>query len=307
MAGGGPIDCAWRLCSVFLAVMASSGEAQELEPRAYSASPVGANFAVVGYGRSTGQVVTDPTLPISDVSAHINALSLGLGRTFGVGGRQGLVTASLPYSWGDAEGNVGEEQRRITRSGLVDLRAKLSVNLFGSPALTPAKFAQRPRERFILGTSLAVAAPTGQYEPSRLINLGNNRWAFKPEIGLSVPWRRFYFDAYAGAWFFTDNSDYYPGGSTRDQDPLTSLQAHVSYTFRRRLWLAVDSTWYGGGNTQVDDGAPSGRLSNSRLGATLSVPIIGGHSTKVAYSTGASVRSGSDFESVAIAWQYQWF
>jgi len=287
--------------------MARSGSAQELEPRAYSASPVGVNFVVVGYSRSAGSVVTDPTLPLSDVSAHVNGLSLGLGRTFGVAGRQGLLTAALPYAWGDAEGNVGEERREVTRSGLADFRAKLSVNLYGSAALSPLEFAKRRRERILLGTSLTVAAPAGQYNGARLINLGTNRWALKPEVGASYAWRKFYFDLYVGGWFFTDNSDFYPGGSTKRQDPLTTLQAHVSYTIRRGLWLAFDSTWYGGGAVSVDDGPSGNRVSNSRLGATLSLPIVAQQSVKIAYSGGASVRSGSNFRTVVVAWQFQWF
>jgi hypothetical protein len=287
--------------------MATSGSAQELEPRAYSASPVGVNFVVVGYNRSTGSIVTDATLPVSDVSAHINGLSLGLGRTFGVAGRQGLLTAALPYAWGEVEGNVGEEREQVTRSGLSDFRAKFAVNLFGSPALSPLEFAKRRRERILLGSSLTVMAPAGQYNSAKLINLGTNRWALKPEVGVSYAWRKFYFDLYIGAWFFTENPDFYPGGSAKQQDVLTSLQAHVSYTIRRGMWLALDSTWYGGGAASVDDDPSENRVSNSRIGATLSLPIVAHQSMKISYSTGASIRSGSDFKTVAVAWQFQWF
>ena len=253
----------WPLTLGFLAVLARSGSAQELEPRAYSASPVGVNFVVVGYSRSTGSVVIDPTLPVSDVSAHINGFSLGLGRTFGVMGRQGLLTAALPYAWGEAEGNVGEERQQVTRSGLSDLRAKVSLNLCGSRALSPEEFAKRHRERVLVGSSLTVTAPSGQYNSGKLINLGTNRWALKPEVGVSYAWQKFYFDLYLGGWFFVENSDFYPGGSTKQQDPLTALQAHVSYTIRRGMWLALDSTWYGGGAVSVDDGPSGSRVNNS--------------------------------------------
>jgi hypothetical protein len=129
----------------------------------------------------------------------------------------------------------------------------------------------------------------------------------KPEVGVSYAWRKFYFDLYAGGWFFTENSDFYPGGSAKQQDPLTALQAHVSYTIRPRMWLALDSTWYGGGAVSLDDGPSENRASNSRIGATLSLPIVAHQSLKIAYSGGASVRSGSNFKSVNVAWQFQWF
>ena len=159
----------------------------------------------------------------------------------------------------------------------------------------------------LVGASLTISAPTGQYDPARLINLGTNRWAFKPEIGVSVPWKGFNFDAYAGVVFFTQNPDFYPGGRTRQQDPLGTVQLHVSHTFQPGLWLAVDGTWYGGGAVSVNGGAKSQRLANSRVGATLSVPLSRNQSVKIAYSRGASVRVGSNFESVGAAWQIRWF
>ena len=288
-----------------LAVRAPAG-AQELEPRAYSASPVGANFVVALLSRSAGDVVTDPTLPVTDVSARIGSFALGYGRTFDLFGRQALATAALPYAWGKAEGNVGEDRRSITRSGLADMRAKLSVNLYGNPAMSPQEFAKTSRG-VLVGASLSISAPTGQYDPTRLVNLGTNRWGFKPEVGISFPWRKFDFDVYTGVVFFTGNSSFYPGTSRRTQDPIGTVQLHGSYTFRPGLWLALDGTWYGGGAARVNDGAPTARLSNSRVGATISVPLGKRQSLKANYSTGASVRAGQDFNTVALAWQFLWF
>jgi hypothetical protein len=294
-----------------LLVLLSAGlriaAAQELEPRAYSASPVGANFVLVGFTRSTGSVTFDPTIPITDVEAHLNIPTLGLGHTFGVWGRQALVTAGLPYVWGDVEGKVAEQQARITRSGLADLRLRLSVNLYGNPAQTPQEFAKARRRGLLVGTSLTVQAPTGQYDPAKLINLGTNRWAFKPEVGISYPWQKFYFDLYAGAWFFSENSRFFPGESLRTQDPITTLQGHLSYTIRRQMWFAIDGTWYQGGAGYVNGGPPSTAQSNTRFGATLSLPVSKRQSLKVSYSAGATARTGSNFDTLGVAWQFVWF
>jgi hypothetical protein len=297
------------LTSVLVAaacVSATRTTAQDLEPRAYSASPVGANFLVVGVGRSTGEVLFDPTVTITDVSAELNALTVGLGRTFGLARRSALVTAAVPYSWGTIEGTVAEQARQITRSGLADMRVKLSVNLRGNPAMAPAAFARAPR-RTIVGTSVTVAAPIGQYDNQKLINLGTNRWSFKPEVGVSHPVGRWDLDAYAGVWLFTQNERFFPGEAVRRQDPIVTLQGHASYTLRRRTWLAFDATWYSGGKTRIDDGPPSSRQSNTRVGATVAWPIGRQQSLKVAYSTGASTRTGADFNTVVVAWQILWF
>jgi hypothetical protein len=298
----------WRTVLFLLALAVPLGAAaQELEPRAYSASPVGLNFVVLSFTRSTGEVTFDPTIPITDVEAHLNIPVVGAGRTFGILGRQALVTAALPYVWGDLEGKVAEQQQRISRSGLADVRLKLSVNLYGNPALTPEEFARARRRGFLFGTSLTVQSPTGQYDPAKLINLGTNRWSFKPEVGISYPWKKFDLDVYAGAWFFTENSRFYPGDSSRTQDPITTLQGHVSYTIRRQMWFAVDATWYQGGAGYVNNGPPSASQNNTRFGATLSLPLSNRQSLKMAYSAGATARTGSNFDTIGIAWQFRWF
>jgi hypothetical protein len=288
---------------VCLLVVTGSARAQDLEPKAYSASPVGAAFLVVGLARSTGSVLTDPTLPLTDVEAKIYGVALAAGYTFGMFGRLALITATVPYSWGDVTGQVGEDARAVSRSGLTDSRAKLSINLIGNPAMGLRDYSKAPRKT-IVGTSLTMTAPTGQYSGAKLINIGTNRWSFKPEFGVAIPRGPWDFDAYLGVWLFTDNSDFFTGGLTRSQDRVVTLQGHASYTFRPRLWAAVDATWYQGGGASVDGGEPAGAMSNSRLGATISFPMGRQQSLKVAASSGVAVRTGTNFRTLSVGWQW---
>ena len=187
--------------------------AQDLEPRAYAASPAGAFFVVAGLSQSTGEVLTDPTLPVQNIDATIYGVPLAAGYTFGLFGRLALITAAVPASHAEVSGEVGEESRTVTRTGLVDMRTKFSINLTGNPAMGARAFVVSPR-KVIVGTSLTVVAPTGEYSGTQFINLGAHRWAFKPEVGVSVPKGHWDFDGYAGVWLFTDNDDFYPGGAT---------------------------------------------------------------------------------------------
>jgi hypothetical protein len=227
------------------------------------------------------------------------------GHTFSLFGDLGLVTVALPYALADVTGRVFEEREEVTRSGLANSMFRVSVNLKGNPAMSPAAFAAAPR-RTIVGASLAMVAPSGQYDRSKLINLGTNRWAFKPEMGVSFPKGRWQGDVYLGAWLFSPNRNFYPGDSTRTQDPVFTLQGHGSYQFRPRLWVAIDGTWYVGGSARVDGGAPSTSLNNSRAGVTASFPVAR-HSVKVAYSSGVTARAGGDFKAVTVAWQLSWW
>jgi hypothetical protein len=285
---------------------AAAASAQDMEPKAYSASPVGANFLVVNYSLATGEVLFDPTLPITDVDAQVNALVVGVGHSFNLFGDLALVTAALPVGSVHATGQVFEQATEVTRSGTADARFKLSVNLWGNPAMTPAQFVKRPRHA-IVGTSLTVTAPTGQYDDTKLINLGTNRWSVKPEAGISLPVGHLDLDAYVGAWFFAENDDFFPGGKARTQDPMLALQGHVSYSFQPRLWVAFDSTWYRGGSSAVAGGTPSTPLKNTRAGLTASLPAGKRYSIKLAYGRGVAVRTGTNFQTFAVAWQTIWF
>lgn len=289
-------------CLLSVAVRTS---AQDMEPRAYSASPVGANFLVLVISRSAGAVVFDPSIPITEVHADVNGFALGLGHSFNLFGKLALASAALPYALADVTGKVGENAAEVHRSGLADSRFKLSVNLRGNDAMAMRDFVKAPR-RTVAGASVTVTAPASQYSSARLINLGTHRWSVKPEIGVSVPKGRWDLDAYASLTMYSDNADFYPGGAYRTQDPVLGIQGHVSYTIRSRLWIAVDGTWYRGGSAQVEDGTPSSSLNNARGGATLSLPVGKRYSLKVAYGSGIVARTGTNFRTVSVGWQALW-
>jgi hypothetical protein len=280
--------------------------AQDLDPRSYAAAPINATFLVTGFSLSHGGVVTDPTLPVTDINATVETPSLGLGRSFNLFGKTAQAFAALPYSWAQVSGKVLEEQTSITRAGLSDMRLRLSVLLRGAPALTPAQLAKAPR-RTILGASLTVSAPTGQFFSDKLINLGANRWAFKPEFAVSHPiGAKWMLDAYAGVWLFTGNDSFYPGTALRTQAPMGTFQAHISYNFQRQLWAAFDATYYAGGQTTVSGVGKDDRQANARVGGTLVFPVGKRHSVKVAVSRGAIIRIGANFTTLSVGWQTGW-
>jgi hypothetical protein len=292
------------LASAFVLVAAHLGCAQELEPRAYSPSPVGFNILLVAGTYNTGDLAFDPSLPITDASASIKAGVVGYLRTFGVAGRSANLGVALPYVRGNLEGIYLGDPVEAYRSGLGDPRVRFAINLRGAPAMTPKEFVAR-KFGTLIGASLVVSVPTGQYDSTKLVNIGNNRWAFKPEVGISREFGRWTLEGCAGVWLFTDNTNFY-GGRTRSQDSITSLQAHVIYTFKPRMWLAFDANFYNGGRTSVD-GVPKADLQqNSRVGLTFALPVTKTQSLKFSFSRGAVTSIGADFNSFGMAWQYVW-
>lgn len=302
-------DPAWSrtvaVAAVIFMLGAGGARAQDLEPRAYSAVPIDTNFLIGTYQRTTGAVGLDASLPIANVRASINSGILAYDRTFDLFGRAGSAAIVLPYFEGDVSGDVGDEGRQVSRKGLGDLGFRFTENLIGSPALTPAEFAQR-EPTTTLGVSVAVAAPTGDYDSQHLINISANRWAFRPEIGLSQPIGNWFVEGSAGTWFFTDNTDFF-GGHMRGQDPLWIFQAHAGYNFGPNLWLAADAIHYLGGRTSLDGVAGHDFQTVSRYGFTLSIPLGDGFSAKASGSSWLTARNGGAFDRIGLTLQYRWF
>lgn len=279
--------------------------AQELEPRAYSAAPVGTNFVGLTYTHQSGQVLTDPALPITDVRAEINSLSLGYQHVFALAGRTASVALLAPFASGDIAGNVFDAANTVHRAGMGDLRLRFAIDLLGGPALDPQEFARREQVG-VLGASVTAVVPTGQYQPAHLINVGTHRWAFKPEVGVSLPFGNWFAEIATGAWFFTDN-DAFLNDRRRSQSPLAVLQFHGGYMFRRGLWLAVDIGMTSGGATAIDGVGNHDRQNNTRYGVTLSIPVARGWSAKLAASNGLAIRTGGNYKAVSLTLQYLWF
>jgi len=227
---------------------------QELEPRAFSPAPVGVNFVAVGYNYSFGNFLLDPSIPIEDGTGKVHSLAAGYVRTFSLLGMSAKADAILPFATGRWEGVLqGQDTSRVA-TGFGDPALRLAVNFVGAPALGMPQFA-RYRQGTIVGASLRVIVPLGQYDPDRLINLGANRWTFIPRFGVSRRLGSWTVEGLATARLSTTNADFV-GGNTFEQDPLWAIQGSVSWVFGRGAWLAVDGGWAWGGRTTVN-GTPA--------------------------------------------------
>jgi hypothetical protein len=294
----------WIGAALALAAASSSVNAQELNPAAYTPSPIGVNVVTLASGYNRGDLAFDPSGPIDEAKAEITASTLGYIRTLSVAGRSANVALIVPYVVGDLEGLYIGEPASAHRSGLGDANFRFAVNLYGAQAMDPREF-KSYRPRTLIGASLLVRTPTGQYDPAKLINIGTNRWAFKPEIGFVHVMERWAIDAYVGGWFFTDNTEFF-GGMTRAQNPILSTQAHVRYGLSRKAWVAMDGNFWWGGQTEFD-GVPNDDIQqNSRIGVTFAFRPSARHSVRIAASRGAFTRIGGDFDSIGVSYSYTW-
>lgn len=283
---------------------ASSANCQEIEPRKYANTPVGVNFLIAGYSLTQGGLASDGSLPIDKPDLETSSGLLGFARSLDLWGRSGKFDVSVPYTWLD--GTAIYDGTPVTRNvdGFGDALMRISVNLYGSPALPLRDFASFKQD-LIVGAALQASLPFGLYDHARALNIGTNRWFVKPSLGVSKATGQWVWEATGAATFYGDNDDYF-GGVTRSQDPLYSLQAHVIRDFRPGLWASVDVTYYTGGSTTLDGTAKRDLQRNWRVGGTIAVPVNRHNSLKFFASDGVSSRTGYDYTMLGIGWQYRW-
>ena len=288
-----------------LLLLPAPAASQELEPGAYWPIPKGLNIVTAVNNINWGDVAFDPAAPIDEASAAINTTGLAFARAFGLMGRSANASLMVPIVAGHVEGRYLGEFAEVSRFGQGDPRLKFAVNLYGAPAMTPKEFASYQQGR-IVGVSLTVAPPLGQYDSAKLINLGTNRWSFKPELGVSSTRGKWVIEGMVGVWLFTDNDEFI-GGRTRQQDPVFATQVHVTYKFNRGMWLAGDANFYTGGRTTIGGQANLDLQRNSRVGFTFSKSFARGHAFRMSVSEGAYTTIGAAFTSVAVGYNYAWF
>jgi hypothetical protein len=281
-----------------------AAKAQDAEPRSYSNTPVGLNFLIAGALYSQGKLAFDPDLSVADANFRSSTGLLAYVRSFDFAGQSAKFDVIVPASSFVASGLVDGQPRQREMAGLGDPRFRVSLNLFGAPALSAKDFANY-RQDLIVGVSLQVSAPAGQYDNSKLLNLGNNRWSFKPEFGISKAVGSWTFELAPSVTFFTDNTDFI-GGNTFAQAPFYAVQGHILYTFQSGAWLALDGVYFSGGRTSLNGVKSDNEQRNTRAGFTVAWPIDRRNSLKLSASTGITTRTGSELTAVGVAWQYRW-
>lgn len=286
--------------------------AQDLAPRAYIITPVHSNAVTLTYAFFGGDLLFDGALPIEDATARASVSVFSYAHSFRALGRSASFAAFLPYGLGNFRGSIGGAETNVYRSGTFDSSYRVSLNLKGGPAMDQQEF-RSWQQKTIVGVSFKLVAPTGQYNPAKLVNYGTNRWAFKPEVGLSQRWGHWVADAYGAAWLFTTNNDFFsrnqssPGTNTQKENPTFAFEGHMSYDVKPRLWASLDGNFWIGGSTSVNGVVkPNTSQRNSHIGATISVPLTQHQSFKFSYNRGAYVIYGGDYQNVAVAWQYSW-
>ena len=294
----------FRATLAVLALLCVSSDlfAQDTEPRRWAQMPAGLNFIGVGTSYTQGDIFLDPVLLAEDVTFEIAGTALAYIRSFGMFGKSARVDVNVPYASGRWEGLVDGVYTNTRRRGFMDPRIRLSVLLYGGPAETPAEFARSEKSNTVVGAAVGIKFPYGHYLEDRLINLGQNRWIIRPQLGVTHTRSKWTYELTGSVFIYGDNDEFW-NDNKLESDPLFALQGHLIYTFRPGLWASL-STAFGSGLQATINGLPKdNKASNWVTAVSVGLPLSRTQGLKIAWlRLRAQADTGSDFDSLIVGW-----
>jgi hypothetical protein len=242
------------------------------DPRAYENTPVGTNQLELGYTYVHANASLDTSLVVAGAKLNVNQGIIDYKRYFGFFHHLMWVEGGVPVA--GLSGSISGTNIQGSTRGTGDSSYALGMLLKGGPALSVEQF-KHYQPTTTLGLSLTMTAPTGSYQPSRILNLGSDRWSFKPELAWLHPFgheQQWELDAYANVSFYTDNTSYH-GKEILRQDPLPGIEGHLSYSFTDNIWASFDTRYSFRGTTTVDGVPQNNAQQNFISGMEVTVSL----------------------------------
>jgi hypothetical protein len=286
---------------VALGALGPARASAQVPPRFYWKTLSGANGVPLIFNSMSGN--TNPFDPSHQVTpggkVDATLAIAGYARTFALGGRSALAAVLEPM--GRLSGEVTAEglTKGQTARGFGDPMLEFDVNLIGRPAQTNLVDVLRYEPGFSVDLLADLAVPVGEYDNTRALNLGQNRWYGRVgapvvwQLGAWVPGRRTTVELLPAVWFFGDNSDYV--GKTLETDPMFQVDAHVTRDLTERIWASLDGVWYTGGKATVD-GVAGEKLDNLGVGLTLGYQINDNLGLTVGYKSTINDKAPGDLQ-----------
>ncbi len=279
--------------------------AQDTEPRRWSHLPVGLNVAGAVYVYTEGDILVDPVLLIDGAEIEQHTAVVSYTRSFGLAGKTARIEMQVPYQEGSWRGLLEGVPAQTRREGFGDPRLRLSINLIGAPALKGKEFGEyraAHRTNTILGAALAIVMPLGEYQEDKVINLGANRFVFRPQIGVLHTRERWSYEVSGSVFLYTENDEFFNGNKVQ-KDPLYALQAHIIHSFRPGLWISLSAAYGWEGESEVND-VPAEDPQDKILSAlSFGFPVGTAQGVKLAYIRERTQEEvGADTDSLGVVW-----
>lgn len=278
-------------CSILLLItycIVNSAIAQDIEPRRWTPIPLDLQIIGVGYVKSSGDITFDPVMLVDDAKYDLDVLGVSYVTSFKLFNKLARFDMTLPMAKGRWEGLLNGEQTKISREGLLDPTLRVSVNLIGTPATNAKEMSRYLGERqsnTVVGAAISLALPLGEYYNDKLINLGENRFTIRPQLGVVHTDGNWSYELTGSVFIHTDNTDFNLG-KTREQKNFYTIQSHLIYSLNAGKWISVSAGYGLGGESTVDDIDKNDKKHMLLSGLSFGMPLSKYQAVKVAYVNG---------------------
>lgn len=289
----------------FLMVCLAKSYSQDIEPRRWTPTPLGTHVIGLGYIYQSGDILFDPALQAEDVKLDMHAFASVYVQPLKLGNKLGRLDVTLPYviaRWKGLLSGVPTEKKRY---GIADPILRFSVNLIGPNAMNAQDmmvyYKNNPKNT-MLGVSLAVTLPLGIYDDNRLLNIGQNRFVFRPQIGMVHNWGLWSFEFSSSVFVFTNNNQFF-NNQTKKQKPVFAAQTHLIKRFSNRMWTSVSVACGLGGESVVEGDELGDQHGDLLYSASFGTQLSKTQGVKLVYMRWETLRDvGSKTNSLGLSW-----
>lgn len=278
--------------------------AQDVEARRWTPLPVGTSIVGAGTAYTTGDIAFDPVLNVEGATLNARTWALSFLHAFNALGKSARFDVLLPQQHARWKGLLDGEPREVERRGFADPRIRLAVNFLGPPALDAKALRAYHASHLVYtvaGAALAVDLPLGEYKRDKLLNLGQNRFVIRPQLGVVHRRGAWSYELTGSVAFFTDNTEF-NHDQARAQDPLFALQGHIVYTTDTGWWVSVGAAHEWGGESSVDGVRKDDSKRDLLYGISAGLPLGRRSSVKIGFIGSRANKSiGADTDNLALA------
>lgn len=215
---------------------------------------MGASFAGVAYNYTEYDIFSDPTLSLENVKQKLHTWAGAYVHAFELFDKSARIDIKQAYQKGEWTGLLDGKPASAKRSGWSDTSVRFAINLYGAPPLSGEEFEayrSKMEDETIVGVGLEVSLPTGHYLEDKLVNLGENRFAFRPQIGIVHTFGKWTTEVNGEVAFYTENDEFFDG-NTLEQKPMYLATVHALRSFSPGQWLGVGIGYEFGGEYKLN-------------------------------------------------------
>ncbi|MCP4406478.1 MAG: transporter [Gammaproteobacteria bacterium] len=299
----------WFSLGLFFTGLMSPCFALDPQPRLWSHLPMGTNFVGVGYAYTEADIFVDPVILLEDVKMESQTWVGKYIRSFELFDKSARIDVTQAYREAQWTGLLDGVPASTSRSGWADTLLRLALNLYGAPPLSGKAYAAyraKAAIETIVGMGLVVRLPTGEYMGDTSINIGQNRFAFRPQLGVIHKRGKWSAEVTGEAAFYMDNDEFF-NGNTLEQEPLYFVHGHLNYSFRPGLWAGVSLGYDYGGETTVNGIAKDDQQQNIAWALSLAYPLSPQAGIKLVYVGARTQESvGLDSDALVASLSFLW-